>query len=113
MSIRLNQLRTRLQDEQQQLQQEIVDFLKQQNRVEFQQLELKLMQLNLARWPELLSHWHTPGLQEMSHRLEAVQAALSQMEIGLYGVCCDCELKIEAERLEKDPAEQRCNQCAD
>lgn len=112
MSIRLNQLRTRLLNEQQQLQQQIMDFLAQQNRVEFQQLELRLMQLTIAHWPEVLLHWHTPGLQAMSHRLDSVQAALSQMDIGLYGVCCDCERKIEPERLVNDPAEQRCQRCS-
>ncbi|MCH8538216.1 MAG: conjugal transfer protein TraR [Alkalimonas sp.] len=113
MSIQLNQLRTRLLDEQQQLQQQIQDFLNQQDRAEFQQLRLQLMQLSLARWPEVLLHWHTPELSVSGKRLEAVQAALSQMEMGLYGICCDCELIIENQRLEQDPAEQRCGQCAD
>lgn len=111
MSIRLNQLRSRLLDEQQHLQQLIQDFLQQQDRAEYQQLTVQLMQLSLARWPELLSHWHTPELHQPSQRLEAVQAALSQMEMGLYGICCDCEAKIEPERLDDDPAEQRCKRC--
>ncbi|MDP4534951.1 hypothetical protein Q3O60_01960 [Alkalimonas collagenimarina] len=112
MSIRLNQLRTRLLNEQQLLQQQIMDFLAQQNRVEFQQLELRLMQLTIARWPEVLLQWQTPGLLEVSVRLEAIQAALSQMEIGLYGICCDCEAKIELDRLDADPTEQRCKICS-
>ncbi|MEE2001663.1 conjugal transfer protein TraR [Alkalimonas sp. MEB108] len=112
MSIRLNQLRTRLLEEQQQLQQQIASFLAAQPSQDYQQLHLKLEQLPLPRWPELLLHWHTPELRGPSKRLEAVQAALSQMEIGLYGICCDCESRIEVERLELDPAEQRCAKCS-
>ena len=111
MSIRLNQLRSRLLAEQLQLQQQISDFLVAQANPDYQQLLLKLQQLSLPRWPEVLVHWHTPELRAPSQRLEAVQAALIQMEIGLYGICCDCEARIENERLDKDPAEQRCKSC--
>lgn len=111
MSIRLNHLRTRLLEEQLQLQTQIMHFLNNQQNPDYQQLSLKLQQLPLPRWPELLLHWHTPDLKPLSLRLEAVQAALSQMEIGLYGICSDCESRIDASRLEQDPAEQRCFRC--
>lgn len=113
MSIRLQQLRTRLLENQQQLQTQITDFLSCQTNHDYQQLHLKLLQLPVPRWPELLVHWHTPELRAASIELEAVQAALSQMEIGLYGICCDCERKIETARLEENPAEQRCAICAE
>ncbi|GLP96919.1 TraR/DksA C4-type zinc finger protein [Paraferrimonas sedimenticola] len=44
------------------------------------------------------------------HRLEA---AWIQWDIGLYGLCSDCEEAIECERLEADPSEQRCKACAE
>ncbi len=42
-----------------------------------------------------------------------LDAALCQLDIGLYGLCSDCESEIEAERLVSDPVEQRCGQCAE
>lgn len=46
-------------------------------------------------------------------RLMRLDAALCQLEIGLYGVCSDCESQIEPERLARDPLEQRCEHCSD
>ncbi|MDX1729140.1 MAG: TraR/DksA C4-type zinc finger protein, partial [Pseudoalteromonas tetraodonis] len=45
-------------------------------------------------------------------RMNKLEAAISQIDIGQYGYCCDCEEKISAQRLEQDPAAQRCDQCA-
>ncbi|MCL1146718.1 TraR/DksA C4-type zinc finger protein [Shewanella sp. 10N.261.52.F9] len=44
--------------------------------------------------------------------LMRLDAARCQLEIGLYGVCSDCENEIEAERLAEDPLEQRCANCS-
>ncbi|MGS0679819.1 TraR/DksA C4-type zinc finger protein [Shewanella sp. 125m-7] len=43
--------------------------------------------------------------------LMRLDATRCQLEIGLYGVCSDCENDIEAERLANDPLEQRCATC--
>ena len=36
-------------------------------------------------------------------RMTKLEAAVSQIEIGQYGYCCDCEEKISAKSLEQDP----------
>lgn len=41
-----------------------------------------------------------------------VDKALSKMESGTYGICEKCGGKIEAERLEADPAASLCIKCA-
>lgn len=46
-------------------------------------------------------------------KLTKLDAAFCQLDIGLYGLCSDCESEIEAARLVKDPTEQRCAQCAE
>ncbi|QSX32429.1 TraR/DksA family transcriptional regulator [Shewanella avicenniae] len=46
-------------------------------------------------------------------KLVRLDAALCQLDIGLYGLCSDCEADIEAERLSADPTEQRCHHCDD
>ena len=62
-------------------------------------------------WPELLQHWQTPDLIEPKQRLEQILAALSQYEIGGYGLCADCEAEIPIAELLQDPAQQRCQEC--
>ena len=74
-------------------------------------LLLQLEQHAISHWPELLYSFLTPELDQLSHRLEALQAALSQMDMGMYGLCCDCDSKIEADLLRQDPARQRCARC--
>lgn len=50
-------------------------------------------------------------LYALCQRLGKVEAALCQIEQGVYGICCDCEAEIDMERLVADPAEQRCRHC--
>lgn len=45
-------------------------------------------------------------------QLTQLDAAICQLDIGLYGLCADCEAEIEAHRLSVNPLEQRCTQCA-
>nr|WP_229785898.1 TraR/DksA C4-type zinc finger protein [Shewanella litoralis] len=44
-------------------------------------------------------------------RLMKLDAALCQLDLGLYGLCSDCEMDIETSRLQQDPTEQRCSNC--
>ncbi|QFU22269.1 TraR/DksA C4-type zinc finger protein [Shewanella eurypsychrophilus] len=46
-------------------------------------------------------------------QLTKLDAAFCQLDIGLYGLCSDCESEIEPERLILDPVEQRCALCAE
>ncbi|GGB51542.1 TraR/DksA C4-type zinc finger protein [Shewanella inventionis] len=44
-------------------------------------------------------------------QLMKLDAALCQLDLGLYGLCSDCEMDIESTRLNTDPTEQRCSSC--
>lgn len=56
---------------------------------------------------------HTPLAEHaLFLRLMRLDAALCQLDLGLYGLCADCETDIEADRLNQDPTEQRCLACA-
>ncbi|ALZ74501.1 hypothetical protein ATY27_01155 [Rheinheimera sp. F8] len=105
------ELRGQLQQELQQLRQDIFAYLQRDHAGEFDHLLLQLEHQALSHWPELLQHWLTPELEQKTRRLELVQAALSQMDMGLYGLCSDCEARIERELLQQDPARQRCARC--
>ncbi|KUE81899.1 conjugal transfer protein TraR [Aeromonas schubertii] len=47
----------------------------------------------------------------LTARLLHVEAALCQMELGLYGLCADCEEPLSVAALDQDPALQRCPRC--
>jgi RNA polymerase-binding transcription factor DksA len=47
------------------------------------------------------------------NRLNRLDAAQCQLDLGLYGLCADCENEIEPERLAMDPTEQRCQHCSE
>ena len=44
-------------------------------------------------------------------RFRSLDAAVFQIQLGLFGVCADCEAPIEKARLDKDPTIQRCSKC--
>lgn len=50
-----------------------------------------------------------------SHRLSLqliqLDAAWCQLEMGLYGLCSDCEIQINQQLLEQFPLRQRCSSC--
>lgn len=104
-------LRAQLLEEIQQQRAAIYQYLRQGQQAEYSNLLLKLETHPLSHWPELLNHWLTPELEVKTRRLEAIQAALSQMDMGLYGLCCDCDSRIERHLLKQDPARQRCAHC--
>ena len=104
-------LRSQLLNELDLLQTQILDYLAQDHAGEYVQLRQQLSNQSLGHWPDLLRKWLTPELQAKTQRLELIQAALSQMDMGLYGLCSDCECRIEKGLLIKDPARQRCGQC--
>jgi DnaK suppressor protein len=43
--------------------------------------------------------------------LADVQLALARIELGTYGICCDCARPIGRKRLEAYPAAKRCRDC--
>lgn len=45
-------------------------------------------------------------------RLQRIEAALRRLETGDYGYCISCDEEIPVERLEIDPATERCVDCA-
>ena len=53
------------------------------------------------------------GLQErLAVQKRKLEAALERIESGSYGMCCQCQAEMDAERLEADPAAVFCAACA-
>ena len=65
-----------------------------------------------GEWLDLAAQQLGTEYNPLIERMTKLEAAVSQIDIGQYGYCCDCEERISAQRLELDPAAQRCEQCA-
>nr|WP_228497479.1 TraR/DksA C4-type zinc finger protein [Shewanella intestini] len=60
---------------------------------------------------EQLSHSHLLD-SELFLNFVQLDAAYCQLELGLYGICSDCESTISSQRLIANPIEQRCESCS-
>ncbi|WP_076409106.1 TraR/DksA C4-type zinc finger protein [Shewanella sp. UCD-KL12] len=79
---------------------------------ESKQLKLDSQDQSLC---ELIAQLTDLGLCEhpLFIQVTKLDAALCQLDIGLYGLCSDCESEIGINRLAIDPVEQRCEKCAE
>ncbi|AGH81129.1 dnaK suppressor [Psychromonas sp. CNPT3] len=53
------------------------------------------------------------ALKDKIKSLKKIDAALSNLHLGMFGLCSDCEEEIELERLKEDATQQRCQHCAE
>ena len=60
---------------------------------------------------DLTSRLDLPKVEQSVARLKRIDATLCQMDLGLYGLCSDCEEPLAIESLEQDPTLQRCPRC--
>ncbi|WP_298941031.1 TraR/DksA C4-type zinc finger protein [uncultured Psychromonas sp.] len=58
-----------------------------------------------------LIHSESHSLNLYKTQIQSIDAALQGIELGLYGLCSDCEVEIEIEELFKCPTKQRCPAC--
>ncbi len=74
-------------------------------------LAAALRQLPTDEWADYpaLAAW--PQLQPQLNALKQVDAALCQWQLGLYGLCSDCEAELTEDQLWQDPCRQRCDPC--
>ncbi|MCA1928445.1 hypothetical protein [Rheinheimera sp.] len=101
----------KLEQELTQVQQKIVCCLEHSQDPDYLLLATKLQAESVQKWPELMSGVFSEQLKEYRNRLEQLEASLSQIQIGQYGYCADCEAALPFEQLEQDPARQRCDSC--
>lgn len=101
----------KLEQELTQVQQKIIICLEHSQDSDYLLLAKKLLAESVQKWPELMSGVFSEQLKDYRHRLEQLEASLSQIQIGQYGYCADCEAALPFEQLELDPARQRCDNC--
>lgn len=106
------EIQTKLSAELAQVRQRLLDMLANSDQGYHLQLLSQLKDNPPSDWLELTANNLGTEYQILISRLEKLEAALCQIDIGQYGYCCDCEEKIDDERLLADPASQRCRRCA-
>lgn len=102
----------RLNDEIASVKSAILGLLSQSTHPLHQNLLCTLTQTSNEEWLDLAAQQLGNEYNPLIERMSKLEAAISQMDIGQYGYCCDCEEKISKQRLEHDPAAQRCERCA-
>ena len=71
----------------------------------------QLQDLPADEWADQGALMVWPQLQPHIKQLKKVDAALCQQQLGLYGLCSDCEDELSRELLYQDPCRQRCSLC--
>lgn len=71
---------------------------------------------NLGRLPldeliEFTQEIENPELAKNVRKLKNIEASLISIELGMYGLCSDCESDLLTAQLEEKPTMQRCTYC--
>ena len=100
-----------LNTELQQVRQALQARLSNSNNLIHHALLVTLRNHNPEQWLELTQKQLGTEYRDIILRLEQLEAAICQIDIGQYGYCCDCEEKIDSQRLIAEPTIQRCSNC--
>ena len=107
----LTQFEQTLKRERKILQQEIKFFLTHSNLESHKNLCLRLDENPMGKWVEMLWNQSSDEIRPIVKSLDKVEASLSQIELGLFGLCADCEMEIPMDILYRNPSHQRCDNC--
>ncbi|GDY27513.1 MULTISPECIES: TraR/DksA family transcriptional regulator [unclassified Agarivorans] len=103
----------RLTQQLEQLKSEIISFLTASEKASLKLTAGKLQSLSNEQLIDQALKLQYSELNAQLKQLKRVDAALCQIDLGLYGLCSDCEEVIELDRLASDPSTQRCQRCSD
>lgn len=109
--IQLTQFKTKLLDSVIQLRADISDILQNSTHSGHHLVAGQLQKLCNDKLLDLLLKIELPLIAHKTDKIKNIDAALNNIEIGMFGLCSDCEEPIESERLNKNPTIQRCLSC--
>lgn len=75
------------------------------------QLVDKVDTMNADMLISSLSHCESHSLSQYKAQIKSIDAALQGMDLGLYGLCSDCEIELDITELYLSPTKQRCDAC--
>lgn len=75
------------------------------------ELVKKVDSMNADDLIDSLVHSESHSLNVYKSQIQSIDAALQGIELGLYGLCSDCETELSLNELSDCPTKQRCDVC--
>lgn len=71
----------------------------------------KVDEMNADMLIENLVHAESHSINRYKAEIKSIDAALQGIELGLFGLCSDCETELDLDKLLEEPTIQRCPVC--
>jgi DnaK suppressor protein len=107
----LDQYQNNLTNSLERLRYEISEILLRSNHSSHKLVAKQIVRVNNDELIELIGKLDLPSISHKVIEMSEIDAALNNIQIGLYGFCSDCEEVISAERLNSLPTTHRCLDC--
>lgn len=107
----VTELRRRLQQRHMELRSEIREELLEADESRYADLAGRVHDSGEESVADLLSDLDIARIDRQVVELRRIEAALRRLDMGVYGVCSDCDEDIEYERLRNQPIAERCLAC--
>ena len=107
----LKQFQTVLLDSLEKLRQDMADILMRSTHTGHNSAAKQLQKISSDELPDLAIKFEIPCISHKIIAMKSIDAALNNMQIGMYGLCADCEEEIAIEQLNIDATSQRCLDC--
>lgn len=108
----LAQFKTQLNSSQEQIRLAINTIFQASDHASHHLAAQKLERLSTDELIEFTLKIDNPDLAKNINKLKKIDASLNCIEIGMYGLCSDCECDLVIEDLHSNPTIQRCPECA-
>ena len=93
------------------LKEKVKTRLKISSKAHLNELENKVDGMNADMLISSLVGCESHSLNLYKTQIKSIDAALQGMELGLFGLCSDCETELDIESLFECPTKQRCPSC--
>ena len=107
----ITELRRRLQQHHMELRSEIREELLEADESRYTDLAGRVHDSGEESVADLLSDLDIARIDRQVLEIRRIEAALRRLDMGVYGVCSDCDGDIEYERLRSQPVAERCLAC--
>lgn len=108
---RLVQFEKLMTERREQLRQEVLEHLQAADDNTVGELYGRVHDSGEDSFADLLSDMNFINIEKEAGEVAALEAALQRIHTGTYGRCVECGTDIEVERLEANPAADRCFEC--
>lgn len=109
--IQLSQFRDQLDIEQVQIRSSICAIFRASSHASHLLAANNLARLSTDELIEFTQKIDNPSLSKKVEKLKNVDASLISIELGMFGLCSDCESELDTLLLKATPTTQRCPDC--